>query len=104
MLVLYVAATLAEDRLILSGAVAQKELKNLAKTEREQWLAWEWQALELTEHQQSGVLAFGEDVQIQLTVGREPQIVKSSIRSFRDAEESGEVESSQPMPELLPLL
>ena len=104
MRLLYVAATRAEDRLILSGAVAQKELKNLAKTEREQWLAWVWQALELTEHQQSGVLAFGEDVQIQLTVGREPQIVKSSIPSFRDAEESGEFDSSQPMAELFPLL
>lgn len=104
MRLLYVAATRAEDRLIFSGAVAQKELKNLAKTEREQWLAWIWQALELTEHPQGGVLAFGEEVQIQLAVDREPQTVKSSIQSFRDAEESEEFDSSRPMDDLFPLL
>ena len=104
MRLLYVAATRAEDRLILSGAVAQKELKNLAKTEREQWLAWIWQALELTEHPQSGVLAFGEAVEIQLTIGREAQTLKSSNQSFRDAEESEEFDSSRSMDELFPLL
>ncbi|HYR77156.1 MAG TPA: UvrD-helicase domain-containing protein [Pyrinomonadaceae bacterium] len=104
MRLLYVAATRAEDRLILSGAVAQKELKNLAKTEREQWLAWIWQALELTEHPQSGVLAFGEDVEIQLTVDREAQTLKSSNQSFRDAEEPEEFDSSRPIDELFPLL
>src|SRR6266850_2694006 len=104
MRLLYVAATRAEDRLILSGAVAQKELKNLAKTEREQWLAWIWQALELTEHPQSGVLACVDDVEIQLTIDCEPQTLKSSNQSFRDAEESGEFDSSRPMGELFPLL
>src|SRR5258708_3197841 len=45
MRLLYVAATRAEDRLIFSGAVARKSLKNLCMTEREQWLAWICQAL-----------------------------------------------------------
>ena len=78
MRLLYVAATRAEDRLIFSGAVAQKDLKNLTKTDREQWLAWIWQALELDEHAQSGVLKFGDDVQIQVTVDRERQGLWSS--------------------------
>jgi ATP-dependent helicase/nuclease subunit A len=103
MRLLYVAATRSEDRLILSGAVAQKDLKNLGKTEREQWLAWIWQALELTEHPQSGVLAFGKDVEIQLTIDREAQTLKSS-NQFRDAEESEKFDSSRPMDELYPLL
>ena len=103
MRLLYVAATRAEDRLILSGAVAQKDLKNLGKTEREQWLAWIWQALELTEHPQSGVLAFGEDVEIQLTIDREAQTLKLS-NQFREAEGSEEFDSSRPMDELYPLL
>src|SRR6185503_6572617 len=40
MRLLYVAATRAKERLIFSAAVAQKELKNLEETTREQWLAW----------------------------------------------------------------
>ena len=105
MRLLYVAATRAEDRLIFSGAVAQKELKNLAKTEREQWLAWIWQALELTEYPQSGVLAFGEDVQIQLTVEREAPALKMLSGPLRNAANVKEaLELSRPMDELFPLL
>src|SRR5437867_5847409 len=43
MRLLYVAATRAEDRLILSGAVEQKSLTNLLKPENDKWLAWIWQ-------------------------------------------------------------
>jgi ATP-dependent helicase/nuclease subunit A len=73
MRLLYVAATRAEDRLILSGAVTQKDIKNLTRTDREQWLAWICQALELDEHAPSGVVKFGDDVQFQVTVDRERQ-------------------------------
>jgi ATP-dependent helicase/nuclease subunit A len=105
MRLLYVAATRAEDCLILSGAVAQKELKNLAKTEREQWLAWIWQALELTEHPRNGVLTFGEDVQIQLTVDPEAQALKSLSGSLRDVDMVKEaLDLSGPLDELFPLL
>jgi ATP-dependent helicase/nuclease subunit A len=104
MRLLYVAATRAEDRLILSGAVAQKDLKNLGKTEREQWLAWIWQALELSEHPQSGVLKFGADVQVELTIDRE-QVAKSPPRSIRETAESQETpDYSQGLDELFPLL
>jgi ATP-dependent helicase/nuclease subunit A len=104
MRLLYVAATRAEDRLILSGAVAQKDLKNLGKTEREQWLAWIWQALELDEHPQSGVLKFGADVQVELTVDRE-QVAKAPPRSIRETAEPKQASDySQPLDELFPLL
>ncbi|HEY8204055.1 MAG TPA: UvrD-helicase domain-containing protein, partial [Pyrinomonadaceae bacterium] len=56
MRLLYVAATRAEDRLIFSGAATQNDLKNLQTTTRDQWLAWLWQALDLNEQPQSGVL------------------------------------------------
>src|SRR5207253_2923349 len=78
MRLLYVAATRARDRLIFSGAVAQNDLKNLTKTDREQWLAWIWQALELDEYAQSGLAKFDADVQIQVTVDRERQGLWSS--------------------------
>ena len=105
MRLLYVAATRAEDRLILSGAVLQKELKNLAKTDREQWLAWIWQALELTEHEPSRVLTFGEDVQIQLTVDRQPHVSRAPVRLLPEDEIAKKsFDTSRPAEELFPLL
>jgi ATP-dependent helicase/nuclease subunit A len=105
MRLLYVAATRAEDRLILSGAVAQKELKNLAKTDREQWLAWIWQALELTEHESSRVLTFGEEVQIQLNVDRRPAATETPIQLLSRNEIAKEsFDTSRPLDELFPLL
>ena len=105
MRLLYVAATRAKDRLILSGAVAQKDLKNLTRTEREQWLAWIWQALELSEHPQSDVLTFGEDVQVRLTVDRAPQAARAPRPSLRDADKPREaLDPSRPLDELFPLL
>jgi len=104
MRLLYVAATRAEDRLILSGAVAQKELKNLSTTDREQWLAWIWQALELSEHAQSGVLEF-DGVSVQLTVDRESRPATGSIRPLRLAGQAGRsLDLSRPIDELFPLL
>lgn len=102
MRLLYVAATRAEDRLIFSGAAAEKELKNLKETKREQWLAWVWQALELDEHPQTGVLKFGEDVQIDLRVSREPA-VSAGIRPA-DLTVSSTIDPSRPLAEIFPLL
>ncbi|MEO8435720.1 MAG: UvrD-helicase domain-containing protein [Pyrinomonadaceae bacterium] len=67
MRLLYVAATRAEDRLILTGAT--KDLPGLCK-KRDNWLAWIWQALGLEEHAQSGTLYLDEEAQIDLVVGR----------------------------------
>jgi ATP-dependent helicase/nuclease subunit A len=105
MRVLYVAATRAEDRLIFSGAVEQKELENLTKTDRELWLAWIWQALELDEHAQTGQVRFGDDVQIQVTVNRDSQNALLSIRPVRaDATADPRIDAALPFEQLFPLL
>jgi ATP-dependent helicase/nuclease subunit A len=103
MRLLYVAATRAKDRLILSGAVAQKDLKNLTKTDREQWLAWIWQALELDEHARSGLVRFGDDVQFQVTVDRERQPFRLAAPEADKAAEKA-IDASLPLAELFPLL
>ncbi|HVS21792.1 MAG TPA: 3'-5' exonuclease, partial [Pyrinomonadaceae bacterium] len=105
MRVLYVAATRAEDRLIFSGAVARKSLRNLSATEREHWLAWIWQALELDEHPQSEVKQFGYDVWIDVRIDRETKIEPAAIApaSVADATEKA-IDVSRPFTELFPLL
>jgi ATP-dependent helicase/nuclease subunit A len=115
MRLLYVAATRAKDRLILSGAAAQSSLKNLSQTESGQWLAWLWQALELDEHPQSGVLTFDDDVKIQLTVDREWSRSKAPAHEIDDDKSAATdskgrataavtIDSSRPLSELFPLL
>ena len=108
MRLLYVAATRAEDRLIFSGAVAQKDLKNLTRTDREQWLAWIWQALELDEHAQTGLLTFGDDALIQVTVDRERQpswlAGSTAADAGSKATDKRTFDASRPLAELFPLL
>jgi ATP-dependent helicase/nuclease subunit A len=105
MRVLYVAATRAEDRLIFSGAVEHKELESITKTDRELWLAWIWQALELEAHSPGGVARFGDDVQIHVTIERDAQSANVSVRPFRgNAEKTTETDLSRPFEETFPLL
>ncbi len=103
MRLLYVAATRAEDRLIFSGAVTQNELKNLKETTREQWMAWLWQALELGEHPQSGVLNFDDDVQIDLRVNREPLYQRAAAAAASASETIG-IDASGSLEQIFPLL
>lgn len=105
MRLLYVAATRAENRLVLSGAVEQKSLANLTKTDSEKWVAWIWKALDLDEHAQSGVVRFGDDVEFQVTVDRDSQAFARSSSALSDerATESA-IDVSQPLNELFPLL
>jgi ATP-dependent helicase/nuclease subunit A len=65
MRLLYVAATRAEDRLLLSGAT--KDLQSLCR-KRDNWLAWIWQALGLGDQARSGVLYLDEEAQVDLKV------------------------------------
>jgi ATP-dependent helicase/nuclease subunit A len=103
MRVLYVAATRAEDRLIFSGAVARKGIKNLTETPREHWLAWIWQALELGEYPQSEVKQFGE-VRIDVRIDRDAYAKPAGVpASVADVPEKA-IDASQPLPELFPLL
>ena len=65
MRLLYVAATRAEDRLILSGAT--NELAALTRTS-DSWLKWIWRALELEGRTLTDVIELQDDVQFQLTI------------------------------------
>jgi ATP-dependent helicase/nuclease subunit A len=65
MRLLYVAATRAQDRLILSGAT--DELAALSRGS-DCWLKWIWQALELSGRTQTDTIELADDVQLQLTI------------------------------------
>jgi ATP-dependent helicase/nuclease subunit A len=65
MRLLYVAASRAEDRLILSGVTAELAALNASN---DSWLRWIWQALELRDRSASGVVELAPDVQLQLTI------------------------------------
>jgi ATP-dependent helicase/nuclease subunit A len=105
MRLLYVAATRAEDRLIFSGAIPRKSLKNLCVTEREQWLAWIWQALELDEYPRSEVKQFGDYVRIDVRIDRATQAEPGAAvpAHVTGTGEQG-IDVSRPFTELFPLL
>ena len=65
MRLLYVAASRAEDRLIMTGVTDQ--LATLTRG-NDCWLKWIWQSLELGERSTGGVVELDDDVQLQLTV------------------------------------
>jgi ATP-dependent helicase/nuclease subunit A len=62
MRLLYVAATRAQDRLVLSGAA-----KDLASF-RSSWLGWICKALGVAKEPESGLLRLGGEVEVRLTV------------------------------------
>jgi len=64
MRLLYVAATRAQDRLILSGTTTQFD--NLSG-KSDTWLKWIWLSLQLETRSHSGVIDLTGDVQLQLT-------------------------------------
>jgi ATP-dependent exoDNAse (exonuclease V) beta subunit len=104
MRLLYVAATRAEDLLILSGAIDRKGLENLTKTDREQWLGWVWRALELEPHAASELLKLSDEVQIQITIDREPQTPFSLNSQHARSESPETLDLAQPLEETFPLL
>ena len=65
MRLLYVAASRAEDRLILSGVT--DEIATLG-SKNDSWLKWIWQSLDLQDRRTSGVVELADEVQLQLTV------------------------------------
>jgi ATP-dependent helicase/nuclease subunit A len=65
MRLLYVAATRAEDRLILSGTTRDLDKVGVRS---DTWLNWIWQSLELPAQSRSGVIDLNADVQLQLTL------------------------------------
>ncbi|HYJ84603.1 MAG TPA: UvrD-helicase domain-containing protein [Pyrinomonadaceae bacterium] len=102
MRLLYVAATRAQDRLILSGTV-----KDIAKLglKGETWINWIWQSLELPTPTQSTVIDLADDLQAQITLNlaeepSEATPVKASAESTNDRP----AESIASIAEAFPLL
>jgi ATP-dependent helicase/nuclease subunit A len=84
---LYVAATRARDRLIVSGAT-----QDLARPRNDTWLAWILKALELKEVSESGVIKRDEGVEFQLTLN----LLGAPVRS-PDSESDDPVDSESAM-------
>ena len=96
MRLMYVAATRAQDRLILSAAA--KDLLSVKTS----WLGWVSRALGLSKQSESGVLVVGEGNEIRLTVNLvddSPQSHSSTGDAFEP-----EQEPSLPADERFPLL
>ncbi|HEV2903826.1 MAG TPA: 3'-5' exonuclease, partial [Pyrinomonadaceae bacterium] len=99
---LYVAATRAQDRLILSAAA--DELSKLERG-RECWLKWIWQALELQNKRTTGLIDFGGGAQLQFTHNllNEPMPeIAASVRAAPTGESN--VDLSRPSWSAFPLL
>jgi ATP-dependent helicase/nuclease subunit A len=108
MRLLYVAATRAEDRLLLSGAT--KDLKSLC-TKRDNWLAWIWQGLGMGEQARSGVLYLEEGAQVDLKVNssgsptvREGPVVSEASLASGVSGALPDGRASAPFSSLFPLL
>ena len=65
MRLLYVAATRAQDRLILSGTT--KDLESLTG-KSESWLKWIWQSLQTPMQTRSGIVDLTDELQLQITL------------------------------------
>ena len=98
MRLLYVAATRAEDRLILSGAV--EELSKLNGS-RDSWLKWIWQALDLENRSLNDVIELEQDVQIKFALNVSPDL-KSTVES--EATGDDEIARADSLFEAFPLL
>ncbi|HEY2962530.1 MAG TPA: UvrD-helicase domain-containing protein [Pyrinomonadaceae bacterium] len=73
MRLLYVAASRAQDRLIMSGVADQIGSLNRGS---DCWLKWIWQSLELGERSASGVVELADDVQLQLTINLAEEVAE----------------------------
>jgi ATP-dependent helicase/nuclease subunit A len=99
MRLLYVAATRAEDRLILSGTTPDLD-KLSGKSET--WLKWIWQSLGLEDQRQSGIVHLPNNTQLQLTLNLSAEVaqtLQSPDKESLDTEEAGES-----LPSVFPLL
>jgi ATP-dependent exoDNAse (exonuclease V) beta subunit len=83
MRLLYVAATRAQDRLILSGTT--KDLEKVG-VRSDTWLNWIWQSLELPALSQSGLVDITPDLQLRLTlnIAQEQPVDHDEVRRGED--------------------
>ena len=99
---LYVGATRAQDRLILSGVA--DDLTKLS-VGRDCWLKWIWQALELENARRSDVIDLGQHVQLQLQLNLNDLMRDSPAPPWSTPEDSTwEADLNQPAEKLFPLL
>ena len=97
MRLLYVAATRAEDRLILSGAT--EELSRLSGS-RESWLKWIWQALEMEHRSLGGVIELAPEVKLKFSINVYPEL---QTITDSDAEDASEIATGDSLLEAFPL-
>ncbi|MGH9873367.1 MAG: UvrD-helicase domain-containing protein [Pyrinomonadaceae bacterium] len=104
MRLLYVAATRAQDRLILSGTT--KELDKLS-TRSGTWLHWIWQSLELPAQTTTGVVDLTSDLQLQVTLniaGEQAEAVPEQSPPAEDALVESIAATAESIAEAFPLL
>jgi ATP-dependent helicase/nuclease subunit A len=100
MRLLYVAATRARDRLILSGAA--DDLTGLSRN-NDSWLKWIWQSLTMEDKTQDGVVKLTDDVEIQLTINLAEHPVLEVVPGI-DALEEQKSSTGDSLLEVFPLL
>jgi len=96
MRLLYVAATRAQDRLILSGAA--KDQQSLCR-KRDNWLAWIWQGVGLDDQARSGVLYLDEDAQIHLHINESGSLPLSGSPTVREGTAPEDLDTSGALPD-----
>jgi len=108
MRLLYVAATRAQNRLILSGTT--KDLDKIG-LKSDTWLNWIWQSLELPAQTRTGVVDLRDDstgdVQLQVTLNiadEQPAGTQEQTRALEDAPMVQVAESADSISEAFPLL
>jgi len=104
MRLLYVAATRAQDRLILSGTT--RDLDKVG-TRSGTWLNWIWQSLELPAQTRTGVVNLTNDVQLQVTLNiadEQPAAVREQTAAEADASAKTVAATAQSIAEAFPLL
>jgi ATP-dependent helicase/nuclease subunit A len=108
MRLLYVAATRAQDRLILSGTT--KDLDKIG-LKSDTWLNWIWQSLELPAQTRGGVMDLGDDttthVQLQVTLNiadEQSAEAQEQTRTLEEVRGTQISESADSIAEAFPLL
>ncbi len=108
MRLLYVAATRAQDRLILSGTT--KDLDKIG-LKSDTWLNWIWQSLELPAQTRTGILDLGDDsttpAQLRVTLNiadEQPAETGEQKRSLEETRASQFAKDTESISEAFPLL
>jgi len=104
MRLLYVAATRAQDRLILSGTT--RDLDKIG-TRSGTWLNWIWQSLELPAETRTGLADLTSDLQLQVTLNiadEQPATVPEQTSALDEAPADTVAATAQSIAEAFPLL